>query len=154
MADALVVDGAACQYRVANSKLFASARLPASPGTSLPNVRRRLALSYPGCHELTVEDRPDSCLHSFTAATMTLLNCLLLEDKPLARKLLLDYVQQVPYLRLVAACAAFAALQGQAVDLLFLDVQLPEMTGLTFLKLLPRKPLVVLTTAYLTQVAE
>jgi two-component system LytT family response regulator len=52
----------------------------------------------------------------------------------------------------VEACAtptaAFAALRRQPVDVLFLDVQMPEMTGLTFLRLLPRKPLVILTTAY------
>jgi DNA-binding LytR/AlgR family response regulator len=83
---------------------------------------------------------------------MNQLSCLLVEDEPLARQLLVDYVQQVPYLQLVEACAtptaAFAALHRQSVDVLFLDVQMPEMTGLTFLRLLPRKPLVVLTTAY------
>jgi two-component system LytT family response regulator len=83
---------------------------------------------------------------------MTQLNCLLVEDEPLARQLLTDYIGQIPYLQLAEACAtpsaAFAALRKQPVDVLFLDVQMPEMTGLTFLKLLPRKPLVILTTAY------
>jgi two-component system LytT family response regulator len=82
----------------------------------------------------------------------TPLNCLLVEDEPLARNLLTDYIGQVPYLHLVGACAtpsaAFASLRQVPVDVLFLDVQMPEMTGLTFLKMLPRKPLVVLTTAY------
>ncbi|UOQ69213.1 LytR/AlgR family response regulator transcription factor [Hymenobacter volaticus] len=83
---------------------------------------------------------------------MNHLTCLIVEDEPLARQLLTDHLQQVPYLRLTAACAtptaAMAALQRQPVDLLFLDVQMPEMTGLTLLRLLPRKPLVILTTAY------
>jgi len=83
---------------------------------------------------------------------MNQLTCLIVEDEPLARQLLTDHLEQVPYLRLVEACAtptaALAALQRQPVDLLFLDVQMPEMTGLTLLRLLPRKPLVVLTTAY------
>ncbi|MDF7813804.1 LytTR family DNA-binding domain-containing protein [Hymenobacter sp. YC55] len=83
---------------------------------------------------------------------MNQLSCLLVEDEPLARQLLTDYVGQVPYLQLIDACAtptaAFAALAKHPVDVLFLDVQMPEMTGLTFLRLLPRKPLVILTTAY------
>jgi two-component system LytT family response regulator len=83
---------------------------------------------------------------------MTLINCLLVEDEPLARNLLTEYIGQVPYLHLAGACAtpsaAFAALRNQPVDVLFLDVQMPEMTGLTLLKMLPHKPLVVLTTAY------
>jgi two-component system LytT family response regulator len=83
---------------------------------------------------------------------MNQLSCLLVEDEPLARQLLTDYVQQVPYLRLVKTCAtptaALAALHQQPVDVMFLDVQMPEMTGLALLRLLPRKPLVVLTTAY------
>ncbi|MBO2011614.1 LytR/AlgR family response regulator transcription factor [Hymenobacter negativus] len=83
---------------------------------------------------------------------MNQLTCLIVEDEPLARQLLTDHLQQVPYLRLAEACAtptaALSALQRQPVDLLFLDVQMPEMTGLTLLRLLPRKPLVILTTAY------
>lgn len=83
---------------------------------------------------------------------MTPLTCLLVDDEPLARQLLTDYVQQVPYLRLAGACAtpeaALAALQQQPIDLLLLDVQMPGMSGLTLLRLLPRRPLVVLTTAH------
>jgi len=80
------------------------------------------------------------------------LNCVIVEDEPLARNLIIDYVAKVPFLNLVAACssplAAIDVLRNNKVDLLFLDVQMPELTGISLLKTLQKKPLVVLTTAY------
>jgi two-component system LytT family response regulator len=80
------------------------------------------------------------------------LTCLIVDDEPLARQLLTEYVRKVPYLELVDVCAdalaAMEVLRRQPVDLLFLDIQMPEITGLTLLKVLQQKPLVVLTTAY------
>ena len=80
------------------------------------------------------------------------LNCLIVEDEPLARNLLVEYVRKVPFLRLLDACAsplvAIDVLRNNPVDLLFLDVQMPEITGITLLKILQKKPLVILTTAY------
>lgn len=80
------------------------------------------------------------------------LTCLIVDDEPLARQLLTEYVRKVPYLELVEVCAdalaAMEVLRRQPVDLLFLDIQMPEITGLTLLKVLQQKPLVVLTTAY------
>ncbi|MCC6412562.1 MAG: response regulator transcription factor [Saprospiraceae bacterium] len=80
------------------------------------------------------------------------LRCLIVDDEPLARNLLEQYVAKVPYLELVQTCSnaitAIDVLQKQPVDLLFLDVQMPDITGISLLKILPRKPLVVLTTAY------
>ena len=80
------------------------------------------------------------------------LNCVIVEDEPLARNLMIDYVQKVPSLKLIEACAnplrAIEVLRTNAVDLLFLDVQMPELTGISLLKILQKKPLVVLTTAY------
>jgi two-component system, LytTR family, response regulator len=78
--------------------------------------------------------------------------CLIVEDEPLARNLLVDYVKKVPSLDLVGACAnpmdALELLRKQPVDLLFLDIQMPEITGITLLKILQKKPLVIFTTAY------
>ena len=75
-----------------------------------------------------------------------------MDDEPLARNLLAEYVKKVPSLQLVEVCssplAAMEVLKQKSVDLLFLDIQMPEITGITFLKILKRKPLVVLTTAY------
>jgi two-component system, LytTR family, response regulator len=78
--------------------------------------------------------------------------CLIVEDEPLARNLLTDYVKKVPYLNLVQACSnpmdALEVLRNNQIDILFLDIQMPEVTGITLLKVLQKKPLVILTTAY------
>ncbi|GEO06639.1 DNA-binding response regulator [Adhaeribacter aerolatus] len=80
------------------------------------------------------------------------LNCLIVEDEPLARNLLVDYVRKVPYLHLADALssplAALEVLRQNEIDILFLDIQMPEITGITLLKILQKKPLVILTTAY------
>jgi len=80
------------------------------------------------------------------------LTCLIVEDEPLARNLLVEYVKKVPSLQLVDACSnamdALEVLRKQPVDIVFLDIQMPEITGITFLKILQKKPLVIFTTAY------
>ncbi|MEO8472822.1 MAG: LytTR family DNA-binding domain-containing protein [Chryseolinea sp.] len=80
------------------------------------------------------------------------LNCIIVEDEPLARNLLVDYVKKVPSLNLIDAFAnplpVMDALRNHQVDILFLDVQMPELTGISLLKILKKKPLVILTTAY------
>lgn len=80
------------------------------------------------------------------------ITCLIVEDEPLARNLMIAYVEKVPYLQLLKACSnpldAIDFLRDNAVDLLFLDVQMPEITGITLLKVLRKKPFVILTTAY------
>lgn len=83
---------------------------------------------------------------------MTPHTCLIVEDEPLARSLMIDYVKRVPFLELVKACSnpmeALEVLRANPVDILFLDIQMPEITGITLLKILQKKPLVILTTAY------
>jgi DNA-binding LytR/AlgR family response regulator len=63
-----------------------------------------------------------------------------------------DYASKVPYLELVEVCSsplkAIEVLKEKPVDLLFLDIQMPEITGLQLLKVLQHKPMVILTTAY------
>lgn len=80
------------------------------------------------------------------------LNCVIVEDEPLARNLMVDYVNKVPTLNLVAACSnpldVIEILRNNPVDILFLDVQMPEITGISLLKVLQKRPLVILTTAY------
>jgi two-component system LytT family response regulator len=80
------------------------------------------------------------------------LNCLIVDDEPLARQLLTEYVRKVPFLNLVKACSsameAMEELRNHPVELLFLDIQMPEITGITFLRTLKKKPMVILTTAY------
>lgn len=80
------------------------------------------------------------------------LQCLVVDDEPLARKLLVDYIAKIPSLALVGTCSnpleAREVLQTKKVDLLFLDIQMPEITGIGFLKSLKTHPMVILTTAY------
>lgn len=83
---------------------------------------------------------------------MTPLNCLIVEDEPLAAGILEDYIHQVPFLRLVGKCGdalyATEAMRQTAVDVLFLDLHLPGLKGLDFLRTLQHPPQVILTTAY------
>ena len=80
------------------------------------------------------------------------IRCLIVEDEPLAREIISRYVQQVPTLRLAGECAnaiqAFTFLQQQAVDLMFLDIRMPQLNGNDFLKTLQNPPKVIFTTAY------
>lgn len=86
------------------------------------------------------------------------IRCLIIDDEPLARQLLESYVQQVPSLQLVQSCTsaieAFQVLHQQEVDLLFLDIQMPGINGLSFLKSLKQPPQVIFTTAYTEHAVE
>lgn len=80
------------------------------------------------------------------------LRCLIVEDEILPAELLGDYIRQTPWLSLAGVCtdAIFAMdwLRRDPVDVLFLDIHLPQLKGLDFLAVLQNPPLVVLTTAY------
>ena len=77
---------------------------------------------------------------------------MIVEDEPLARSLLEDYIDKTPLLKLshstASPIAAIQLLQEDPPDILFLDVQMPELTGISLLKILKQKPFVILTTAY------
>ena len=81
-----------------------------------------------------------------------MINCLVVDDEPLALDILTDYIEKVPFLKLISATTrAFEALsivQNDQVDLIFLDVQMPELTGIQFVKIINGKCNVILTTAY------
>lgn len=78
--------------------------------------------------------------------------CIIVEDEPLAAEILQDYVMQVPFLDLKAVCAnailATEALRNTTIDLIFLDINLPKLKGLDFIKILQHPPRIILTTAY------
>jgi DNA-binding LytR/AlgR family response regulator len=80
------------------------------------------------------------------------MNCIIVEDEPLATDVLVDYVKQVPFLELRATCSdailALDVMQREEIDLVFLDIHLPGLKGLDFLKTLKAPPAVILTTAY------
>jgi len=77
---------------------------------------------------------------------------MIIDDEPLARRGLLEYCAEVDFLELAAVCdspaKAISLLQAQPVQLLFLDIQMPRITGLELLRSLPQPPLAILTTAY------
>ena len=83
---------------------------------------------------------------------MSNITCIIIEDEPLAVKVLSDYIQQVPFLELQAtfkdAILATDYLRNNTIDLIFLDIHLPKLKGMAFLKTLTNPPAVIITTAY------
>jgi len=83
---------------------------------------------------------------------MSKIRCIIVEDEPLAAKVLSDYVSQVPFLELTGifkdAILATEYLRENTVDLIFLDIHLPKLKGMAFLKTLVNPPAVIITTAY------
>ncbi len=81
-----------------------------------------------------------------------MINCIIVDDEPLARQLLAGYISQLPYLNCTAVCQsavdAFAVLHQQKVDVIFLDIEMPGITGINFLRSLKASPKVIFTTAY------
>jgi two-component system, LytTR family, response regulator len=81
-----------------------------------------------------------------------MLKCLAVDDEPLALHLLTDYIRKVPFLDLVGSAGdAFEAaklLQENPVDLIFIDIQMPGLTGLQFIQSLAKRPMVIIVTAY------
>jgi len=81
-----------------------------------------------------------------------MLKCIAVDDETLALQLLEDYIRKVPFLELVASCEdafeAARALHENPVDLIFIDIQMPGLTGLQFIQSLAKRPMVILITAY------
>lgn len=81
-----------------------------------------------------------------------MINVFIVDDEPLALDVLETYVEKIPELNLVNKCSnaleANEALKETQVDLMFLDIQMPQLTGIDFLKTLSNPPLVIFTTAY------
>ena len=80
------------------------------------------------------------------------IRCIIVDDEPLAIEILESYVGKVEQLQLVStfrnAVSAFTFLQQNSVDLIFLDIQMPKLSGIDFLKTLKRPPKVIFTTAF------
>jgi two-component system, LytTR family, response regulator len=83
---------------------------------------------------------------------MSKINCMIIEDEPLAAKVLSDYISEVPFLKLDGtfkdAILATDYLRDHHIDLIFLDIHLPKLKGMAFLKTLTHLPAVIITTAY------
>jgi DNA-binding LytR/AlgR family response regulator len=83
---------------------------------------------------------------------MKKINCLIADDEQLAREIMENYVRRLDKLNLAARCSngaeVYNALSSQSFDLLFLDIQMPQLTGIELLRTLKNPPAVILTTAY------
>ena len=78
--------------------------------------------------------------------------CLVVDDEPLAIKLISSHIQQIEVMEIVASCKnalqALEILRNEPIDLMFLDIHMPQVSGLDFLRTLTHPPKVILTTAY------
>lgn len=81
-----------------------------------------------------------------------MLKCIAIDDEPLALRQLTSYISKIPYLDLVAkynnALEAQQMLAGEKVDLIFVDINMPDLNGVDFVRALPDRPMVIFTTAY------
>ena len=81
-----------------------------------------------------------------------MIKCIAIDDEPLALKQIVSYIEKIPYMELVAACKSAAqakkALSEGNVDVMFVDINMPDMTGMELVKSLDNPPLIVFTTAY------
>lgn len=81
-----------------------------------------------------------------------MINCLVVDDEPIAREGIMEYVSQVDYLNPIAQCKsaieAAGLLRKYKIDLVFIDIQMPKLTGIEFVKALASPPLIIFTTAY------
>src|SRR6186713_663334 len=80
------------------------------------------------------------------------LQCVIIDDEPMARKGLREYMQDIDFLQLAGEfdnpLKAIDTIVRQKIDLLFLDIQMPKMTGIDFLRTLTPSPMTIFTTAY------
>ena len=80
------------------------------------------------------------------------IRCIVVEDEPLAMDVMVDFISQVPFLKLEKTCtdaiAAMKILNEKKIDLIFLDIHLPKLKGLDFLSTLKNPPMIIITTAY------
>ena len=81
-----------------------------------------------------------------------MINTIIIDDEPLALEILESHIEGIPELNLVAKCGnaleANKALNEHEIDLMFLDIQMPQLTGVEFLRSLPQPPMAIFTTAY------
>jgi len=81
-----------------------------------------------------------------------MINCLVVDDEPIAREGIMEYIRQIDYLNPVEQCKsameAAGILQKTKIDLILMDIQMPKLTGIEFVKALAAPPLIIFTTAY------
>ena len=80
------------------------------------------------------------------------MNCLIVDDEPIAQDILKDFISKVDFLNLVGSCSnaneAYQEIQNKSIDLIFLDINMPGIDGMAFAKIIPKEIHVIFTTAY------
>lgn len=80
------------------------------------------------------------------------IKCIVVDDEPMAREILISYIEKITNLELVKSCKnaleAFEVIKSQKIDLLFLDINMPEVSGLSLAKMIGKESKVIFTTAY------
>ncbi len=83
---------------------------------------------------------------------MTKLNCIIVEDEPIAAEILAEYIEDTSFLRLTKTCrdaiSALDVVHNEQVDVIFLDINLPKLNGIEFIKTLRKQPKIIITSAY------
>lgn len=83
---------------------------------------------------------------------MKILQCIIADDEPIARQILENYIESIPNLKLMASCKnafeVMEVLEENSADILFLDINMPKLSGLSLLKTMQQRPDVIITTAY------
>lgn len=91
-------------------------------------------------------------MENIKPASNTCLNCLVVDDESIAREGIIEYIERLDFLKVVGVCSsameAAEFMKSNEVDLMFLDIQMPHLTGLDFLESLQNPPLTIFTTAY------
>jgi len=81
-----------------------------------------------------------------------MINCLVVDDEPLAREAIINYISRIPELHLVNECEnalkAMSEIRKNKIDLIFLDIEMPEISGINFLQSIKNVPGIIFTTAY------
>ena len=80
------------------------------------------------------------------------ISCIVVDDEPMAREILESFIEKIPNLKLIKSCKnaieAFEVINSEKIDLFFLDINMPDVTGLSLAKLIPKNAKVIFTTAY------
>ena len=143
------VDAHRLDFRCENSKPAVAVRQGKVGGIGLANIQRRLGLLYPEHYKL--EQREDENLYS-VILKYNIMNCIIVDDEPLAREAMKLLIEESDNLQLIgsfnSAATASDFMEQQGVDLVFLDIQMPEITGIEFARTISKKTLVIFTTAY------
>jgi len=81
-----------------------------------------------------------------------MIRCICIDDEPLALEMMEDFISKVPFLQLISTCKnaleAYQILDNETVDLIFVDVEMPEINGVQFVQSLKQKPFIIFSTAY------